>query len=146
MNRGPLKATDGFASLQGGMNGGVLNTAIPFNQCAKGINVTCRNGVLGTRPRVVEVDVVMKLLGCVEAPGVAENGASIGSFCDLLLVDSWRRLHELYIAHLTTETCHHAARSNTRADFGTVSMPETRVSSRYLCWLKSMSKSSNEVS
>ena len=58
MNRGPSKATDGFASLQGGMNGGVLNTAIPFNQYAKGINVTCRNGVLGTRPRVVEVDVV----------------------------------------------------------------------------------------
>jgi len=48
---------DGFDSLQGGMNGGTLNTLIDRNQFAKGINVTCRNGLIGTRPPVVEVDI-----------------------------------------------------------------------------------------
>lgn len=53
-----LPVFDGFSSLQGGMNGGVLSTLIAENQYAKGVNVACRNGTLSTRPQVIEVEIL----------------------------------------------------------------------------------------
>lgn len=51
-----LEVYAGFSSLQRGMNGGTLNTLIHEQQFSKGINVTCRNGLTGTRPPVIEID------------------------------------------------------------------------------------------
>ena len=46
---------DGFKSLRRGMNSGTLNTNVDYTQYAKGINVTCRNDVISTRPPFIEI-------------------------------------------------------------------------------------------
>lgn len=55
----PLTVYDGFVTLQRGMNGGVLSTQIHEQQYAKGINVTCRNGAIATRPPFMEIELDM---------------------------------------------------------------------------------------
>ena len=41
---------DGFLSLAGGMNGGFDISLLEQNTYAKGINLTCRDGIIKTRP------------------------------------------------------------------------------------------------
>lgn len=57
---------DGFSSLQGGMNGGVLSTQINENQYSLGVNVTCRDGVLSTRPPFIEIALSSDIEGAID--------------------------------------------------------------------------------
>jgi len=57
---------DGFTSLVGGMNSGVKNTDIQHNQFARGINITCRDGEIGTRPPFLEIELESEVEGAVE--------------------------------------------------------------------------------
>jgi len=56
---------DGFASLIGGMNGGVLSTQIGETQYARGVNVACRDGTISTRPPFIEVLLESDIEGAV---------------------------------------------------------------------------------
>lgn len=44
------RVTDGFTSLDGGMDGGSSTNLLPRNQYSLGANATCRGGYLGNRP------------------------------------------------------------------------------------------------
>lgn len=61
-----LEVYDGFSSLQGGMNGGIVPSLIPDSQYAKGVNVTCRNGRIGTRPHFTEILFDTEIEGAIE--------------------------------------------------------------------------------
>lgn len=60
-----LKVFDGFTALNGGMNGGTASNQLPENQFAMGVNITCRNGIIGTRPPFQEIVIESDLAGAV---------------------------------------------------------------------------------
>ena len=61
-----MKVFDGFTSLIGGMNSGMLNIDIHKNQFARGINITCRDGVIATRPPFIEILLESDIEGAVQ--------------------------------------------------------------------------------
>lgn len=61
-----MKVFDGHVSLQGGMNGGTISNMIPDNQYHLGVNITCRNGLVGTRPPFTEIEIESDIEGAVQ--------------------------------------------------------------------------------
>ena len=53
------RATDTFTIMTGGMNSGSDAIMLPVNQYAKGVNVSCRGGLIHTRPGFVKENVTL---------------------------------------------------------------------------------------
>jgi len=60
------KVFDGFVALQGGMNGGTISNRVPPSQYAMGVNITCRNGLISTRPPFIEIELESEIEGAVQ--------------------------------------------------------------------------------
>jgi hypothetical protein len=54
----PQFVSDGFVSLLGGCNAGLAPTLLPAHQFASGINISCRDGLVRTRPGFVQKKVL----------------------------------------------------------------------------------------
>jgi hypothetical protein len=61
-----LKVFDGLTTQQEGMNAGTLASLIGENQFHMGVNITCRNGVVGTRPPFIEVVLESGIPGAIQ--------------------------------------------------------------------------------
>lgn len=60
-----LLVYDGFTNLRSGMNSSVLSSEIAQDQYARGVNITCRNGVIATRPPFIEVIMASAIEGAI---------------------------------------------------------------------------------